>query len=172
MRQISLCLLLLTSLVLTGCGFKLRSQAMLPSGLKRLYLSSKVDYSRALPKLKTALSAAGVEIVNNPQQAHYHLNILDEGFSVSQSTQTAASTTVSAYIYFTMHYNITDNNKKIVFGPMAASHYEIIMVDANQLQSSKSAEADIKQSVMRQALTQVMNQLTSPMARARLANEN
>ena len=169
MKTFIFTLFLSVTLALSACGFKLRSKAMLPKQLHRIYLSSNADYSQAVPRLKSLLRAAGLAIVNRKEQALYHLKILSEHFTVSQSSTSSASQLVSGIVRFFMRYEITGKDGKVLFGPISATSYETIFTNANQLQSTKSAEADIKNSVLQQTLNQVLNQLTSSKARQNFA---
>lgn len=164
-----LLLTLLCAFGVSACGFKLRSQAMLPQGLQRLYVSSQVTYSQVLPRLRSILRAAGVNLVRQAKMAPYHLIILSEHFATSQSSQTNGSQLITATTGFYLSYQIVDQQGQIVFGPLQVHATEKILADSNQMQSTKTAEADLKNSLLQQSLSQVMNQLTSPNARKQLA---
>ncbi|HYR05776.1 MAG TPA: LPS assembly lipoprotein LptE, partial [Gallionella sp.] len=68
--------LLLTTLMLTACGFHLRGQAGLPFGT--LYLDAANSNTPLIADLRRNLEASNVKLVNTAEQADVVLNIVSE----------------------------------------------------------------------------------------------
>lgn len=76
--------LLLTSLLLSACGFRLRGYIELPADLQPLYISSESGANSLSRTLSRQLQQSGVEVAEQRSDARLHLHLSNFGSSERQ----------------------------------------------------------------------------------------
>jgi len=116
MNQLITKILVMTviSLVLSGCGFHLRSAAKVPAQLHTLYLKTPSPYSPLVTQLKATLKSFGIRLVKNHCKAAYTLNLKKIHFSQSNPAITTTNLAVSFTYSLTVNIQITTANNKAV----------------------------------------------------------
>lgn len=152
--------LIIVSLLLTGCGFKLRGQEPLPPQLRTLYLETKAPYSPLTKQLRQILPASGITLVSTRSQAPLALEIIND--SQSQQVTGISTTQVMQYsLTYTLIYQIRDSKGRVLFNPHTIKATRTFTANFNQMLGG-SLEQNLLYNDMRQdIISQLLNQLSS-----------
>jgi LPS-assembly lipoprotein len=153
--------LLLLSIVLQGCGFHLRGKKPIPVNLHKIYIDSKQPYSTLTQLLEQVLRSQGVIIVNNPDDAPIILRLFDQNFKSITLSQGASATTKEYTLTFTVSFELRNQTGNVIFGPHKIVTTRNILILENEVLSSSNETAVLKQAMQRDAMYQILNQLSS-----------
>lgn len=70
--------ILLTTLLLTACGWHLRGTIDLPANLNSIYVASNDSYSTLSRDLGKAITGNGIALAKSPKEADFTITLLDE----------------------------------------------------------------------------------------------
>lgn len=76
MRRIAILTIALGSLLLSGCGFKLRGSYALPDQMQQMHVSSTMEFSELSRHVKDRLRINEVKMLSAPDAKHPHLMIV------------------------------------------------------------------------------------------------
>lgn len=138
-------LLLITSVLLPGCGFQLRGQANLPPELSRIFIESsqagRGPGSPLVRRLSSSLVANGVTLVDNSTAADAVLRILDEG--INRRTLGAGSTGDSREysLDYSVRYTLVDSaNNTLVEADTLRYTRDVLYSEADVLGRSEGED--------------------------------
>ena len=108
--RLLLCLLILCNLtlVLDGCGFRLRGSLGGGAALPPVYLEGTAG-SAIMVELRQILQGIGTEIVNDKAQAQYALNIINEQQSRRILSVSSAGKVQEYELNYTVIFGVTDS---------------------------------------------------------------
>lgn len=149
------------ALLLSGCGFHLRSQTALPPQLKRIYLQSATPFSLLTLQFQQTLKRMGVTIVQQPQSAPITLQLMADNFS-QLITGTSTTNQLTSYtLTYTVSYQLLDPQGNALIEPQHISVNRNFTANNNQMLGSTNEQALLQQEMRREATLQIMNQLSA-----------
>lgn len=117
MRQLSagtVVTILVLSLALSACGFKLRGSVELPPVLQDTYVESQNPYTGMARSLRSELKAAGANVLENKEQASAVLTVVAER-SENRVLSVGSSGRASEYELFDeVVFELRDNENNIL----------------------------------------------------------
>ncbi len=102
------------SLLLSSCGFRLRSATEVPTQLHTLYLKTSSPYSPLVTQLKATLQSLSIKLAKNRCESIYTLNLTGIHFSQSNPAITTTNLAVSITYSLSVNIQITAANNKTV----------------------------------------------------------
>ena len=148
--------ILISILMLAGCGFHTRSAKDFPPQLQTLDLKTANPYSGFSTKLTQLLKSMDVSLTS---LSPYTLNILSENFITPHPTVTSTTEAISYVYTFNIQYNIAKHNK-ILIGPTNLSASQTVTMNVNQIYNSNS-QTLVKNELEQRMITLLYNQLIS-----------
>jgi LPS-assembly lipoprotein len=163
MRRIILSGIVLTALLLTGCGFQLRGQAQLPPELAVTYVQSQQAIG-APPgtlsrRLQLLLAGNGVTVTRDPAQATATVTILSEG---SGRRAVAADRFDIKRVYFLAYYatyQVTLANGKTLIPAEGLSANRALLFDENRVLGFEAAQESLVDSMADELAWQIIRRL-------------
>lgn len=170
-------LLIFTALILTGCGFHLRSDKELPLQLRVLYVHSSDPYGEFTLSLKKTLQQVGVTLVNSPQDAPATLDILQSSLAYPASTAGTSSQATVYVVTYTAILDLIDAKGKKIIANESVSSTTTMIVNAQQPLSSTNQLETTSQQLQRNVIMKIFDILSSPAAhqipeKSKSKNEN
>lgn len=152
---------LVTLSLLTGCGFKLRSEKSLPSQMHVIYYQADNSYGSLEIALKTALKGSDIKLSATQNDAPIMMRVLPTGFSYSQ-TSIGQSTQARVYhLVMSMSFSLVSNKGKTLLAPQTVTSVRDIILAANDVFES-SGQVDVaKQSMQQEIITKIFDILSS-----------
>ncbi|MGD9152263.1 MAG: LPS assembly lipoprotein LptE [Gammaproteobacteria bacterium] len=154
-------ILIITALLLTGCGFHLRGTQPWPPQLRVMYLQSNSPYSDFTKQLKNALRLSKVKLVNDPRQALIILYISQEHFYTNQTTVASTAQTRNYNATYTITYSLQNKYGNTIVKPKSVSATDTITVNQNEILENSNKLDITKQTLIRNLIMKLMFQLTS-----------
>ncbi|AOV17552.1 hypothetical protein BJI67_11205 [Acidihalobacter aeolianus] len=130
------------ALALAGCGFHLRGQAELPPALGRTFFINQAGAGPVARALKQALSANGVTLVDNRNQATAVLTVLSVGTSQRALTVSVLNQATSYALTTTLRFSAAAIDGSWKLPPQTLSVERQYSLSTTQLQS-QGAEVDL-----------------------------
>lgn len=129
MRIGTFSIMLFSSLLLSACGFHMRSRHELPAQLQTVYFHSDNPVAPAAIALKSMLTTIGIHLVNTPTQARYGISLTRP--ITSNSSPSGSTDNSNAYnITYTQKITISIVNTKtqatIISKTLSASRSQLL----------------------------------------------
>jgi LPS-assembly lipoprotein len=93
--------------LLAGCGFHLQGALTMPAAMQRTYIDPVDSYSLFHRELRLQMKAAGVELVDSPQQATAILSILNDETDQRVLSVSGRNVPTEYEVYYTVKYSVT-----------------------------------------------------------------
>jgi LPS-assembly lipoprotein len=132
--------ILLVTLMVSGCGFKLRGSVEIPDSLKRVYFSAKQE-TRVVKAARRMLKSNGVAFVGNPTAAPYQLEILSETSKRRAATLTSSAKAREYELRSTLQFQVRDRDKKLVIPPTELIVERFYTFDEDNITAGDAEEA-------------------------------
>lgn len=155
-------ILLLTSLMLAGCGFHLRGMISHQSiqWLNTVTIVIQKAHRDIEPLLREQLKAYNIEVLDDPALANYWL-IIDNETIDQNITSISSSTTPRQYqLIYTVHFKLQRANGAEVFRSRRVIVTRQITLNSNRILGSTDEEALQKNEMRRDAVIQILNRLS------------
>lgn len=166
LQKTTLLFILTLPLLLSSCGFSLRSSFDLPPALKTLYFESIYPYNSTSQTIRSTLQRSDVHLVDLPEQAPFSLHILEEHFTTTQSTVGSSQQMRDYTATYHITYSIKNKQDRTLIGPKTISAQRTITVTANELLENSNKSLDAKQKMIQEITTRMMHQLESYQTKA------
>jgi outer membrane lipopolysaccharide assembly protein LptE/RlpB len=155
-KYTKICLTLISFLLLTGCGFKLRTARSLPPQLHQIYYQTDNPYGRFELALKRSLKASNVVLLAKSDSTAPILNV-----TAKYSYSTTSSISSSEAQVYTLNYNATisidDTSNKSLLRPQTVTSSRAITLQRNEI-FEITPQVEIAKREMRQELsTKILN---------------
>lgn len=160
-KCLSLFALVGVCLLITACGFKLRNEKPLPPELRVLAVESGTPYGLLTIQLKQLIRSLGVRIATDPTEAQMTLRIFDEAYRTITLSQSASASTKEYTMFFEVQFQLQDTKGKVLFGPRKIVASRNYMVNTDQVLSSTTEQETLQKEMQRDAVYQILNQLSS-----------
>lgn len=164
------CLSLLI-LMQTGCGFRLRNSWPIPEELHSLYLQTDAPYSYLTLHFKKMLRSLDVKLTENPQDADITMKLYDEQYITTVISESASASTKEYQLNYQISYTLLNKKGRPIYGPQAVYAYRHLLISEDQVLSSANESEVSKQELQRDALYQILNQLSSKKVSAAIKND-
>ena len=153
--------ILITSMLLIGCGFRLNTTKILPPQLNQVYYQTEHPYEKFELYFKKKLQASGAVLLSCPKKAAPIIHISSiYGFSNSSP---ASSTQARIYnLSYTVTINISDSHNQPILAPQTASVTRSIVLQANEVFETTTQADVVKQEMIQELSTKLFNILGSP----------
>lgn len=147
--------LILSLVLLAGCGFQLRGQHVLPAEFKRMTLHSDAPYDRFSKTLRNELILLGNQC--DPRDRN-QLIIHQHNYTVRETTiDTSNEVRVYAYDYF-VHFSLRINCKLLIDNKLITTSRILNLAPDAQLYTNNQQDLVLYE-LEREAIAQLLNQL-------------
>jgi outer membrane lipopolysaccharide assembly protein LptE/RlpB len=151
-----ICLILLGFLLLSGCGFKLRTVNSLPPQLHRIYYQTDNPYGQFEIALKRVLKASKVNLIATPGANTPILHVTSNYTSSTTSSITSAAARVYTLSY-TATVSVTDAANKQLLSPQTTSASRAVTLQSNEV-FEITPQIDIaKQELQQELANKILN---------------
>ena len=152
-------LLLVLAASLTACGFHMRGEVTLPSGLQRVHVQIADPFSPLKRDLEAALKRGGATIEENPGT-----DVADVTISAVSIGPVARSVGANAYVNeFSMVYHvevqITDAANKVVIPKQVIEHSREFTFDQTQAIGTSAEQDEIKKEMERDMVQAILRKI-------------
>jgi LPS-assembly lipoprotein len=107
-------LLLAIATVLAGCGFRLRSDPVVPPEMVRTYIATNDRYSLFYRTFRAQLENAGAELVDSPVDATAEFAILADDTGQRVLSVSARNVPTEFEVYYTVNYAVRSGKKTLL----------------------------------------------------------
>lgn len=153
-------IILVSTLLLTGCGFHPRRANDVPPELHTLYLKSSKPYSPLITQLRSMLASLNIKLVNKQSDAPYTLNVSNIVFSQSNPPITTTTLAVSFSYTMSVSVHIQARDGKQLIPTKSLSAQRSISQNASQVYTPGTATL-AKQELRRDIISQIYYVLIS-----------
>ena len=106
--------LIATTLLISGCGFHLRSAAVLPTEMGRTFIATDSRHSLFYRALRSRLRENGIELVDTPGDATAIFNILRDDTGRRVLSVSARNIPREYEVYYHVSYNLQSAEKTLM----------------------------------------------------------
>ena len=153
-------LVIIFALLITACGFHLRSPADFPSELHYVYFTSVAPYSSLSAEMRALLKSMNVVLTKNKNEAPYTIHISEDAFTDTRPAVIDATLPTTIAFTKTACINIIDNHTKKIILTRTLSPSASITLNANQIYSDNANDM-IKQTLNRELISLIYYWLVS-----------
>jgi LPS-assembly lipoprotein len=157
--KLTLTLLIIISMIITGCGFKLRGAVDLPAGVEPIYIGGIDSSAQISIELRNILSAYGVELTTDPVAANYQLIVLDVSSDRRSATLGEGAKVAEFQLTETVTFELNNTKDQTVLGPRKISTRKIIPNDPNRVVSSVEESKIFKREMLQNLAGKIARQL-------------
>ncbi len=101
-------------LMLAGCGFHLQGAVTTPAEMERTYIDPVDEYSLFHRELRLGLQAAGVELVDTPEQATAIFSILSDQTDQRVLSVSGRNVPTEYEVFYTVGYSLSSGGKVLL----------------------------------------------------------
>jgi len=147
-------MIILTSLMLLGCGFELQNTANFTGKLETLYIQTADPYTVFYRTIKRQMANHGVEIVTESKNSNFAL-IIHQDESNQRILSVSGRNTPREYeVYYLVKWSLVKGNQ-VIIQPMTSNKYQDYTFDQRQL-LGKSNESRIIQEALAKDIVQMI----------------
>lgn len=150
--------LLLTTLV-SGCGWHLRGEGMIPEGLKTLYVVSQDPDGQLAQDLSRALESAGVHVPKSAIDSELSLILIRERSSVRVATVNEQARVSEQELIEQAEFTIVDKAGKALIPQSLVSVERIFEYDEDNVLATQDERELIRKEMRRDLINQILNRL-------------
>lgn len=156
---ITLLMTLLTAALMTGCGFALRGNVDLPAGVEPIYIAGVSSGDKLAVELRNLLTASGIELTEEAEQAQYQLAILEQR-KARRSASLGEGARVAEYqLIEIVSYQLLDEKGALVLGPNKITERKIMPNDPNKVVSTAAEETILRREMLQNIAAKIARQL-------------
>ena len=100
--------------MVAGCGFQLQGAFTTPAEMERTYIAPADQHSIFYRKLRAAMKAAGVEVVDNASDATATFTILVDETDRRVLSVSARNVPTEYEVFYTIEYGLDDGTKNLL----------------------------------------------------------
>lgn len=145
--------------LLTACGFHLRGYEPISPQLKTVYLETKDPYDSFVKELKHVLTAAGVQVVSQPQPNVVRLEIINTKFNHQIDNIGSTGQNTIYLLTYSITYQIRNAQGVAVQTPQTISTFRNYSAGTNQLLGDTYVEHNLHEDMQRDVIYQLLNRL-------------
>lgn len=152
-------LILLTTLMISGCGWSLRGAGMIPDGLTTMHVSSQDPNGRLARDLERALQSSGVETPASAADADYSLVIQQERSLVRVATVNENARVSEQELIEEARFMIVNQAGDQVVPPSKVTVERIFEYDEDNVLATQDERELIRSEMRRDLIMQMLNRL-------------
>ncbi|TDJ48190.1 MAG: hypothetical protein E2O52_01305 [Gammaproteobacteria bacterium] len=103
---------LFAALLLTGCGFHIRSAADFPPGMSSVYIDTSNRHSPFYRELTTTIRDSGLELEAGPEKADTIIKVLNDDTGRRPLTVSARNVPREYEIYYLINYSVSIDGRQ------------------------------------------------------------
>lgn len=150
--------LLLTTTMLTACGWHLRGSIALPEDLNSIHLSAEDTHGSLINDMQRALVSNNISVVNNSADANYSIKLLGER-SERRAASVGGDALASEYeLTMEVDYSI-DRGEETLLEKDTARTIRTYDYNRNQVLGSSGEEDIIKAEMRNELIQQIVRRL-------------
>lgn len=155
-RSCAALLVTCSALLLAACGFHPRGEVVLPSVMNKIYIQGATPYSELETDLHRALTRAGAQVIDVPQDASAQLRVLHEDFGRRVLTVDISGKAREYELYYAVTFEVTDPAGKALLTPQPLTltrDFTFFTINETDL-LGKTNEEELLHKEMRQEMVQ------------------
>lgn len=159
--KITIIFLTIIALILTGCGFKPRSQATLPPQLHKIYLQTDNPFGQFENAFRKSLKASGITVLDQPNATNLTLFLAPTTFS-SENHSIGGSIQARVYnLSLTVKFKIIDGKGTAIIDTQTITVNKGLTLSPNEVFSASNQVDLEKQTIQQEAIVRIFNILGS-----------
>ena len=156
-RGLSLLPLLLLA---SACGFQLQGAIVPPAAMERTYIATEDRYTLFYRDLRTELHAAGVELVDTPEQATATLSILVDETGQRVLSVSARNVPTEYEVYYSVEYALQGEGRSLL-APQFITLTRDYTYDETLVLGKAREEALLREAIVQDLVRVVLKRLAS-----------
>jgi LPS-assembly lipoprotein len=104
----------LLPVLVAGCGFSLQGATSTPAAMQRTYIETPDRFSQFYRELRRSLQAAGVEVLDSPEDATATLSILYDFTDQRVLSVSARNVPTEFEVFYTVRYAISSGEQNLL----------------------------------------------------------
>jgi LPS-assembly lipoprotein len=166
--------LLLSTTLLTACGWHLRGSIALPEDLDSIYLSAEDTHGTLITDMRRALESNNIALVDSASNASYSIKLLNER-SERRAASLGGDALVSEYeLTMEVDYSI-ERGEEVLLQQDTARAIRTYDYDRNQVLGKNEEESIIRSELRNELIQQIVRRLrflaTNPQAQPQPATD-
>lgn len=154
-------ILLISTTLLSSCGFKLRSQSSLPASMYTIYYQTDNPYGSLEIALKTALKGSGINLVADQNKSRVIFHINSTRFS-SDQTSIGPSTQARVYhLVMSCSFSLLNPKGKTLLETQTVSATRDLALAPNEVFEISGQVDAAKQSMQQEIIMKIFDILSS-----------
>ena len=146
--------------MLSGCGFQLQGALTMPAEMQRTYLDPVDKHSLFHRELRMQLQAAGVQLVDTPDNSTAILSIRIDETDQRVLSVSGRNVPTEYEVYYTVEYSLA-SGEKILLSPQDITLTRDYTYDTTKVLGKSREEAMLREAVVNDLVRTVLKQISS-----------
>ena len=146
--------------MLSGCGFQLQGALTMPAEMQRTYLDPVDKHSLFHRELRLQLQAAGVELVDTPDNSTAILSIRIDETNQRVLSVSGRNVPTEYEVYYTVEYSLA-SGEKVLLSPQDITLTRDYTYDTTKVLGKSREEAVLREAVVEDLVRIVLKQISS-----------
>lgn len=146
--------------MLSGCGFQLQGALTMPAEMQRTYLDPVDKHSLFHRELRLQLQAAGVELVDTPDNSTAILSIRIDETDQRVLSVSGRNVPTEYEVYYTVEYSLA-SGEKVLLSPQDITLTRDYTYDTTKVLGKSREEAMLREAVVGDLVRIVLKQISS-----------
>jgi LPS-assembly lipoprotein len=146
--------------MLSGCGFQLQGALTMPAEMQRTYLDPVDKHSLFHRELRLQLQAAGVELVDTPDNSTAILSIRIDETDQRVLSVSGRNVPTEYEVYYTVEYSLA-SGEKVLLSPQDITLTRDYTYDTTKVLGKSREEAILREAVVEDLVRIVLKQISS-----------
>ncbi len=146
--------------MLSGCGFQLQGALTMPAEMQRTYLDPVDKHSLFHRELRLQLQAAGVELVDTPDNSTAILSIRIDETDQRVLSVSGRNVPTEYEVYYTVEYSLA-SGEKVLLSPQDITLTRDYTYDTTKVLGKSREEAMLREAVAEDLVRIVLKQISS-----------
>jgi LPS-assembly lipoprotein len=146
--------------MLSGCGFQLQGALTMPAEMQRTYVDPVDKHSLFHRELRLQLQAAGVELVDTPDNSTAILSIRIDETDQRVLSVSGRNVPTEYEVYYTVEYSIA-SGEKVLLSPQNVTLTRDYTYDTTKVLGKSREESMLREAVVKDLVRIVLKQISS-----------
>jgi len=146
--------------MLSGCGFQLQGALTMPAEMQRTYLDPVDKHSLFHRELRLQLQAAGVQLVDTPDNSTAILSIRIDETNQRVLSVSGRNVPTEYEVYYTVEYSLA-SGEKVLLSPQDITLTRDYTYDTTKVLGKSREEAVLREAVVKDLVRTVLKQISS-----------
>ncbi|HIG90849.1 MAG TPA: hypothetical protein EYQ77_00235 [Methylococcaceae bacterium] len=157
---------ILLAIFLTGCGYKIRGQLVLPAGIQAIHLVG------ASPELVTAFEKAfrfsSATLVRQPTDTSVTIKILEDRFERRTASLTSLGKSTEFEVISFLRYEVYNTQGELLIDQQKLTDSRVYFNDQKQIIAKQNEEKLIRQEIYTAAISRLIDQVLLGLRKVKL----